>query len=337
MSLLENFPLISQRTPVSADGSSPNANFDCVPTSLIAGMMYLHGVTNLSAEWNPDKLLDMAYPEGYKGGTSALAFVDACAKLGCTLTAINGIPGVLVQRIHEQLALDHPVIVTIPDPYLPSSYGYTHVLCAYADEPGYITMLDPWPGKPTKKSDGEWQSLLQFNQIWYLERIEDVPITIDLNNPVVARYFEFASSDGFSWRCRVNGKIIQGGMLQDYCNNGAKPLCGLSTKRLPLSNEIPIEQLPGVGAKYAHLAGKGIVVQFYEAGAFVWDVQHLVDNPPDEGPCYPLKLYDPTNPAGQGPLVTQLQTQLATAQASRDPTIVATLQAKIVAAQKALS
>ncbi len=337
MTVLTNFPMISQRTPISADGSSPNANFDCVPTSLMAGMMYLNGITTLSPEWNPDKLLDMDYKEGYTGGTSALAFVDACAKLGCKLSSINAMPSVLVQRIHEHLALEHPVIVTIPDPYMPSSYGYTHVLVAYADEPGYITMLDPWPGKPTKKSDEEWTNLLQFNQIWYLERIEDVPITIDLNNPVVARYFELANTVGSQWRCRQTGKIVQGGMLQDYCTNGAKPLCGLSTKRLPLSNEIPIEQLPGVGAKYAHLAGKGIVVQFYEAGAYVYDPQHLVDNPPDAGSCYPLKLYDPTNPAGQGPLVTQLQAQLATVQASGDPAIVATLQAKIANAVKALS
>ena len=123
-------------------------------------------------------------------------------------------------------------------------------------------------------------------------------------------------------------------MLEDYRTNGL-PLCGLSIKRLPLSNEIPIELLPVVGAKYASLKGKGIVVQFYEAGAYVYDPEHLVDNPPGAGAVYPLKLYDPTNPAGQGPIVTALQQQLSQLQAQLqtetvvNPQAIQAMQAKL--------
>ena len=143
---------------------------------------------------------------------------------------------------------------------------------------------------------------------------EELPI-LDITNPTVARYFELDKSDDTQWLCRATGKLLRGAMLQDYRTNGL-PMCGLSVKRLPLSNEVPIEVLPGMNGKYAHLAGKGITVQFYEAGAWVYDPQHLVDDPPDAGSVYPLKLYDPSNPAGQGPLVTALQAQLAQAKAT---------------------
>lgn len=173
MTTLANFPLISQQTKISADGSSPNSNMDCVPTSLLAGIMFLKGIASLSAEYNPDKLLDMAYPEGYKGGTEAAHFVQACASLSIKLFPFDGQPADLVKEIHKQIQEGHPCVVTVPDIYVPASYGWTHVLCMYGEDSthGTLTALDPWPGKPTTKSGAEWEQLLQFNQIWILERI----------------------------------------------------------------------------------------------------------------------------------------------------------------------
>ena len=321
MSVLANFPLISQTTKISTDGSSPNAEFDCVPTSILAGLMYLNGITSLSTEWNPDKLLDMAYAEGYTGGTSASAFVSACAKLGCKLSAIQGIPGKLVGDIHAHIQQDHPVIVTVPDIYVPASYGWTHVLCAYSETSGYITMLDPWPGKPTTKSDGEWANLLQFQQIWILERSEAMPKIIEITEPEIAKYFELASPDGRQWRCRVavNGKqsSIKDGMLDFYRAYGNSALCGLTYLGLPVSGEIPLD-------------ASGNTRQHFERGVLFYDPQHQYDNAPGAGTVYLAHLY---TGQGQDPRLAQLQTQLTQAQSSGN----LALQAKIAKAIADLS
>ncbi len=340
MATLANFPLVSQLTDITSDGlPSNNAQLDCVAASIGAAILWYEGKTAWDETLNPDKLKDFAYGETYKGGTAATAYVAFCASLGYHLYAINGTPGALVTDVHQQIQAGHPVIFTEPDPYVSASLGWSHVCVFYAEDSGTLTALDPYIAKPVKRTDNEWTQLLLFNQIWILERNEDVPKILDITDPTIARYFELASSDGLNWRCRATGKIVQGGMLEDYRTNGL-PLCGLSIKRLPMSNEIPIELLPVVGAKYAHLAGKGIVVQFYEAGAYVYDPHHLVDNPPGAGAVYPLKLYDQSNPAGQGPIVTALQQQIAPLQSqiaqleaqiaqAGNPQAIAALQARI--------
>ena len=79
-----------------------------------------------------------------------------------------------------------------------------------------------------------------------------------------------------------------------------------------MSGEIPIEQLPLIGQLFAHLAGKGIRVQFFERGVVIYDPAHLVDNPPGAGPVYLLHLYN--GGPGTDPRIAQLQAALATAQ-----------------------
>jgi len=303
LSILKDFPLISQQTPISWDGSSPNEEMDCVPTCTLAGLMYLLGIKQMNDEWNPDHILDEAYPEGYKGGTDAARFVSVCAKYGVKLFPVQGIPGALVSKIHRYLAQGCPCIITEPDPYVPSSYGWTHVLIAFADAPGIITFLDPWPGKPITKSDREWTDLLLNNEIWVMQKEEEA-IVIDFNIPIIAQHFQ---ASGSAWLCKTTsnpGKpiIIKDGMLAYYRNSGTKPYCGYSELGLPLSNEIALDD-------------QGNTKQHFERGVLLYDPHGKYGPPAGAGAVYPAQLYD--GGPGTDPALIDLEKQLQAAKAAQ--------------------
>src|SRR6266567_2852413 len=52
---LKNFPMVAERTPITADGHpSENAGLNCVPASICAGAMFLNGITALGGKYTPD-------------------------------------------------------------------------------------------------------------------------------------------------------------------------------------------------------------------------------------------------------------------------------------------
>jgi hypothetical protein len=296
MALLKNFPIVSQLSNVTSDSMPPeDAQFSCVAASIGAGILWYQGKTQWDHEINPDRLKDIAVGQGYVGGTAASAYVDFCKQLGFKLSPFNGIPGQLVSEIHRQLAMEHPVVVTVPDVYVPSSYGWSHVLCAYGDGSGTITCLDPYIAKPLTKSDQEWLNLLLFNQIWILE--EDEVISIDLTTPGISNYFTLVNSD--QWQCKQNGKIIHGAILDYYRNNGCMPLCGFSSLGLPVSNEIALD-------------ANGNVKQHFERGVLLYNPSHSLDNPLGAKNVYPAHLY---GGPGEDPRLAPLKQQVADLQA----------------------
>lgn len=311
MAVLKNFPIVSQLTNVTSDGRpSENAPYDCVAASIGASILWYQGKTQWDKDINPDLLKDKAYGESWKNaGTAASAYVDFCKSIGFKLYAINGNPGQLVTEAHKQLAQGHPVIFTEPDPYVSSSLGWSHVCVFYADGAGELTSMDPYIAKSITKSDQEWLNLLLFNQIWILEK-EDEVISIDLTTPGISNYFEAVPGNDSQWKCKQTGKIIQYAILNYYRNNGTVPLCGFSSLGLPVSNEIPLQGVAGA------------VKQHFERGVLFYDPNHSLDNPLGAKNVYPAHLY-----GGQGedpriaPLKQQLadlQTQLA-AQPTVDP------------------
>lgn len=161
MSELAGFPMISQRD------SDPNANFDCVPTSIAACLQWLTG-----QKFSGGEIKDAVYGRNYTGGTAARAYVDYCASHGVTLAPINGTGAALVTALHGALAEQHPCLITEPDPY---AAGWTHVCAAYKDTSSSITVMDPWIDAPVTKSDAAWASQLEFNQIWVLKRSDMIP------------------------------------------------------------------------------------------------------------------------------------------------------------------
>jgi len=288
MSELQDFPMLSQLSDIH----EKNAAFDCVPTSLAAALSYLTG-----KPYDGGAIKDAVYGVGYTGATAAIEYVAYCKAQGVVLASMSGLdPAAMTAQAHAQLALGRPVVFTEVDPYVPASYGWTHVCVWYADNGDELTALDPYIGKPVTKTDQEWQAVLRENQLWILYLEEDVTITIQ--TPIIAAHF--VQRDANHWE--VKGKtdaagnpiILHDGMLSWYCTNGYKPYCGYSVAGLPTSNEIPIELInPPL---FAHLAGKGIVVVYFERGAWVYDIHNTFGAPEGSGSVYPLKLYEAGSP-----------------------------------------
>lgn len=300
MSVLSGFPMVSQLTTVTEDGlPNKDAPFECVAASLCAGCMWLNGVQHVGGEYTPDWFKDQAYSENYEGGTEARKYVEVCAHLGVKLYPVDGTPGQLVELAKQHLAAGHPVVFTEPDPYvdtsLPQYAGWSHVCVFYADNGQGLTAMDPYIARPVYRSYASWLNLLLFNELWILEKGEQ-DVTIDLNTPEVARYFELFDGAGKQWKCRQTGKVIQYAILDYYRNNGAKPLCGLSSLGLPITNEIPLQGVAG-----------GVMKQHFERGVLCYDPQHKVDNPPLAGDVYPLHLY---SGPGQDPAIAELEQEI---------------------------
>lgn len=314
MAVLKGFPIVSQLTEITSDGRpSENKVQDCVAASFGAAILYYQGKTQWDHEINPDRLKDAAYGEAWRNdGTAAFKYIPFCKSLGYKLYPIDGNPGHLVTEAHKQLAQGHPVVFTEPDPYVSSALGWSHVCVFYADKPGELTSMDPYIAKSITKSDQEWLNLLLFNQIWIVERIEDV-VTIDLNTPGIGGYFTLVNGD--QWQCKQTGKIIHGAILAEYCRHGNAALCGLTFLGLPLSNEIP---LPGVAE-----ARK----QHFERGVLIYDPAHKIDHPPGAGIVYAAQLYN--GGPGMDPEYVKLLASPPVADASAQQALQAQLDAAV--------
>src|SRR5579885_1030791 len=306
MSILKNFPMVSQLTQVTSDGKpSENAQFDCVPASIAAGILWYEGKSQWDASINPDLLKDQAYGENWKNeGTAAARYVPVVAKMGYKLSPINDIPGALVTETHKQLQAGHPVIFTEPDPYVSASLGWTHVCVFFGEETGYLTALDPYIAKAIRRTDHEWRELLQYKQIWILEKLPnggEEDLSIDINTPGVAD--QFIELDTSHWRSKKTGKIIQYGMLAEFKRIGYQAGWGH-----PLSNEV------------YYASGKS--KQNFECAVPGYDKA--------TGKVELLPLYEPGS-AGVDPAIADLEKQLAEARAA--PTLVQNAQAITVVQQ----
>jgi len=143
-----------------------NAEFDCVPASIAAGLQYLNGI-----HYSPDALKDSAYGEAYANqGTAASAFVPYCLAVGVTLTKLPHIsPYAAISNAHIELARGHPVLFTQQDDYAPAHPDWTHVCVWYKDTAATLTAMDPYGGKAITFSDLTWAARLRSNELWIME------------------------------------------------------------------------------------------------------------------------------------------------------------------------
>lgn len=252
MTVLQNFPMVSQLTPITSDGqASENMQFDCVPACLCAGTMYLKGVAQVNAEYNPDRFLDAAYGEGHKGGTDAKEYVTFLATLGIRLYSVSTASAISqVEEVHRLLAQGLPAVLTILDPYVPASYGWTHAVITFAEKPGEITVLDPYIGKPVTKSDSEWVALSRSDLLWILEG-EDMTQPLSITMPEVARLFR--QIDANHWESKATGYVLHDAHLHDYIARG----------------QVSLDYLGDVVSPEKYLAN-GDSVLFFQGGARRW-------------------------------------------------------------------
>lgn len=286
-------PLLNQRTTTRSDGSrDPNADFDCVPESLSAGIECLTGT------FVPGGVLkERVYGRSYQGGTAASAYIDMCAEYGVRLYALDADPRTLVADVHQKLAQGDPVVFTEPDPYAPSHPDWTHVCVFFKDEPvGTLSAMDPFGGWVNTQSDDTWVHTLLDHEIWIMEKL--MP-TLNINQ--VATYFE--AIDDSHWRRKDRPEILLVlGMLHYYRSFGT---AALSVLGLPLESEHSV--LDGHGQPIANTA-----MQRFERGVPCYDPGHQVDAPPYAGDIYLLHI-DNDGP-GRDPRIGQVEQQLVAAQ-----------------------
>lgn len=168
MSELLNFPFVNQLKSPTLDGKfDENAQFNCVPASICAGLRYLTG----NNSFEPDQLKDWAYGEGWvNSGTAASAFVGFCEQHGVKLFNVgHSTPLEAVSDAHTWLARGMPVIFTQQDDYS-SQAGFTHVCVWYKDAPGLLTAMDPFGAKSLTYPDAIWVSRLRSTELWIMQK-----------------------------------------------------------------------------------------------------------------------------------------------------------------------
>lgn len=249
MSILRNFPMVSQRTGVTSDGKpSNNYLMDCVPSAIGAAILWYQGKTQWDSTINPDMLKDAAYNEAYTGGTAAAAYVGVCAKLGYTLTPVSGSSAQLVALAHRYIDAGIPVVYTEPDPYVSASLDWSHVCVFYASGPGNLTALDPWIAQPIQYTDTKWATLLEFNQIWIVEPTEALNM-LQPTDPM-GKFFEVKSDT--CWHCTETAVDLAFDHLTFY--RRYEGIFGL-----PLTGEIYLSSL------------KGTAIVVYERAIAIYD------------------------------------------------------------------
>lgn len=283
--------MVSQLTTVTSDGlPSNNAQQDCVPACVGAAILYYQGKSGWDSQINPDMLKDAAYGEAYQNmGTAAAAYVPICNHLGFDLSPINGAPADLVAQAHTLIQSGSAVIFTEPDPYVPASYGWSHVCVFWSELPGSLTSMDPYIARPVTRSDSEWAALLQFNQIWILKPTGDLPV-LQLSDPM-GRHFTQGS--GNAWHCAQTNVDLIGANLAFYRQYGG--IFGL-----PLTNELH------------NIVGKNTAIVVLERAVQIYDPQATCSPPAGAASVYLLKV---TDGIGQQlvskPLTDALNSQIA--------------------------
>lgn len=262
MSELTNFPMKNQQ----GDIWEINNLFDCVPTSIAACLQYLTGQS-----FDGAAIKDQVYGASYQGPTDPSQYVAYCLQHNVVMYVLNDNNAQLIGIIQQQLALNHPVLLTEIDPYADASLGFTHMVAAFKCDSGTITVMDPFIGRPLVKSNAQWEQDLRSNQVWVLEKIE----VLSINQ--ASQFFEEIHPD--QWRCKQTGFTISHGILAYYktCTNTG--LNGISQYGLPLGNE---ESIPNA---------TGCVLQRFERAVLLYDPEHKLDRVPGiVGACYPAHI-----------------------------------------------
>lgn len=168
-------------SPTSDGQSDENKWYNCVPATIDMGISAVTGAPLRGADWWKDR----AYGQGYVGATAASAYIELANQCGAYLFAIdNSDNAVLVQDIHSQIQQGHPVIATEPDPYAPAGVtGWSHVLLFYSESPGELSVIDPFYGQIITKNDKDWQSILEFHEIWGISKIGEIIPVANTNVP----------------------------------------------------------------------------------------------------------------------------------------------------------
>lgn len=246
---LTGLPLVNQLQSPTTDGQpDENARENCVPSSLAAAFSFL-----LQRQIEPDTIHDLVYGQGYVGVQSAATYVAYAAKLGIRLTPVNGAPAALLPIIHQQLALRHPVIATIPSQWANpwTGNGYTHVVCFAGAGVGVLRAMNPWGGFWQDENDAWWQARLAYNQIWIVSLATEA-------QPMATPYKTVKGPDGSTWyEDTRTGKQCGGGVYAQYVVPNGYPACIMTEH--PAPGWLSAGTITGFGDPAGNYARDGLV------------------------------------------------------------------------------
>lgn len=165
------------------------------------------------------------------------------------------------------------------EPYHSNPPNHIFTLAGIADD-GNVLVADP-------ANAGSFPRRYQLDRLNFitlvaviLPSMSEIPgevmstITIDLTDPIVARYFT-QTPDG-QWQCKQTGFIVRKGILTFYRSFAQDAYCGLTYLGLPLSNE---ESVAGHSS---------VVKQRFERAMLAYDPNHELDQPPGASEVYLL-------------------------------------------------
>lgn len=299
MAELLGFPMLSQLTKIAPAGeTNVNAPFACVYTSILAASMWLLGIKEMNAEYDPQAVIDdSVYGRNWTNkGTDASAFIPWCAQHGIKLSSVPTVSYAdAVSRAHRFLAESIPVIFTQQDDYAPLQFRseWTHVCAFHKDAPGTLIAMDPYIAEDITYSDAVWAQRLRSTELWIVEKVsaaapKEATVTqpISLSTPRVGDFYEQA---GAMWRCKFaynaatrkmepskNGALVGNAILTFYRGFGGNALNGLTYLMLAITPETKIVE--------------GAVAQVFEGGIVVSDPKHLIANPVGSGDIYVLSM-----------------------------------------------
>lgn len=173
----DRFPRINQLREVTHDGhKSENAEMNCIPASIAAGLEYLTGKS-----YSGDGVKEAVYGRTYTGPTQIYRYLGWVKEQGVEMRPVlSHNPEVLVAELRKLLESGTPAVISIPgdvnrppsDLLHPSSV--THVVIAAGfDENGNIRVMNPWGGVWLEGNDAFWASRICYGELWAMERLDE--------------------------------------------------------------------------------------------------------------------------------------------------------------------
>lgn len=183
-----SFPRLNQLAATTRAGhADPNAQMNCIPTAVAAGLQFLTG-----RGYDGDMVKDAIYGPAYVGPTQIIKYLGYTRDEGVALEAFTSRNSeVLVAELRRLLSLGEPVVLTLPGNLdqppadLLHPRQLTHVVIAAGfDEAGNIRVMNPWGGVFVSGNDAYWASRICYGELWGMRKLDDAAPRVAATRPL---------------------------------------------------------------------------------------------------------------------------------------------------------
>jgi hypothetical protein len=170
------FPRLNQLAASTRSGhADPNAQMNCIPTAMAAGLQFLTG-----RAFDGDMIKDAIYGADYVGPTQIIKYRAFTRDQGVALDVFTSRNSeVLVTELRRLLSQGEPVVLTLPGNLdqppadLLHPKQLTHVVVAAGfDQAGNIRVMNPWGGVWVAGNDAYWASRICYGELWGMRKVD---------------------------------------------------------------------------------------------------------------------------------------------------------------------